>query len=214
MKLTSSSFEHNKPIPGEYAFCVPDPDNHVTQGANKNPALSWSDVPEGTKSLVLICHDPDAPSKPDDVNKEGRTVPADLPRVDFYHWVLIGLRADVVGIQEGEFSEGVTPGGKEAREGPRGTRQGVNDYTQWLASDPKMAGTYYGYDGPCPPWNDAIPHRYHFTLYALDIERVAVGAEFTGPDVLKAIDGHILAQARITGTYSLNPDVPASEPAA
>ncbi|NIR32441.1 MAG: YbhB/YbcL family Raf kinase inhibitor-like protein [Gammaproteobacteria bacterium] len=207
MKLTSTSFEHNKPISSEFAFCQPDPDTRVTQGGNKNPALSWSDVPDGTKSLVLICLDPDAPSKADDVNKEGRTIPADLPRVEFYHWILIGLRADAVGIQAGEFSDGVTAGGKDGPEGPRGTRQGINDYTNFLAGDRKMAGTYYGYDGPCPPWNDAIPHRYHFTLYALDIERVAVGADFTGADVLKAIDGHILAQARITATYTTNPDV-------
>ena len=212
MKLTSSSFEHNKPIPGDFAFCVPDPENRVKHGGNQNPALSWSDVPEGTKSLVLICHDSDAPTKPKDVNKAGRTVPADLPRADFYHWVLIGLRADAVGIQEGEFSDGVTPGGKDSAEGPRGTRQGINDYTQWFAKDPKMAGTYYGYDGPCPPWNDSIPHHYHFTLYALDIERVPVGNDFTAGDVLKAIENRILAQARVTGIYSMNPDVPADVP--
>lgn len=209
MRLTSTSFEHNKPIPGEYALCIPEPEKHVTPGANKNPALSWADVPAGTKSLVLICHDPDAPSRPDDVNKEDRRIPADLPRVDFFHWVLVGLAADAVGIQEGEFSEGVTPGGKDGPEGARGTRQGLNDYTKWFANDDKMAGKYFGYDGPCPPWNDSIVHHYHFTLFALDIERCPVGGEFTGADVLKAIDGHVLADARITGTYSLNPEVEA-----
>jgi phosphatidylethanolamine-binding protein (PEBP) family uncharacterized protein len=44
-----------------------------------------------------------------------------------------------------------------------------------------------------------------FTLYALDLERVAVDGKFTGPDVRKAIEGHVLAQASITGTYTLNP---------
>lgn len=209
MKLTSSSFEHNQPIPGEFAFCVPDPEQRVSFGGNRNPALSWSEVPEGTKSLVLLCHDPDAPSKPDDVNREGRTVPANLARVDFYHWVLVGLPGDAVGIQAGEFSEGVTAKGKEGPEGPRGTRQGLNSYTQWFAGDAAMEGSYFGYDGPCPPWNDSIVHHYHFTLYALDIGRCPVGGEFTGEDVLKAIEGHVLADARITGTYSLNPDVQA-----
>lgn len=58
---------------------------------NKNPHLQWSDLPAGTRSLVLICHDYDVPSKGDDVNQEGKTVPANLPRVDFYHWVMIDL---------------------------------------------------------------------------------------------------------------------------
>jgi phosphatidylethanolamine-binding protein (PEBP) family uncharacterized protein len=44
-----------------------------------------------------------------------------------------------------------------------------------------------------------------FTLYALDIERVPLEGRFTGPDVLKAIEGHVLASAKITGTYTLNP---------
>ena len=52
---------------------------------------------------------------------------------------------------------------------PRGARQGINDYTGWFAGDKDMAGNYFGYDGPCPPWNDEIPHRYVFTLYALDV---------------------------------------------
>jgi len=207
MKLTSSSFRHDDPIPGRHAFAVPDEKEHLKLSDNLNPALSWSDVPEATKSLVLVCHDPDAPTVPDDVNQEGRSVPADLERFDFYHWVLVGLAADSVGIQEGEFSDGVTPRGKDGPEGPRGTRQGLNDYTRWFSGDADMEGKYFGYDGPCPPWNDSVVHHYHFTLYALDIERCPVGGEFTGADVLKAIDGHVLAEARITGTYSLNPDV-------
>jgi Raf kinase inhibitor-like YbhB/YbcL family protein len=209
MKLTSESFENDSPIPPACAFCNADPDNHVTLGQNKNPALSWSEVPEGTKSLVLICHDPDVPGKPNNVNKEGKTLSAKLKRVDFFHWVLVDMPADAVGIQEGEFSDEVTPKGKDGPSGPRRTRQGVNDYTKWFEGDEDMGGSYFGYDGPCPPWNDSIVHHYHLTLYALDMERCPVGDQFTGADVLDAIDGHVLAEARITGTYSLNPDVPA-----
>ncbi len=72
-----------------------------------------------------------------------------------------------------------------------------------------MAGNYFGYDGPCPPWNDSIVHHYHFTLYALDFERSPVGGEFTSYSVLEAMEGHILETAILTGTYSLNPDVAA-----
>ena len=207
MQLTSSAFQDNQPIPGEYAFAVPDPQQHVTLSANRNPPLAWSDLPAGAKSLVLICHDPDVPSKSDDVNQEGRVVPADLPRVDFFHWVLVDLPPALAAIQAGEFSDGVTARGKAGPAGPRGARQGINNYTDWFKGDEQMGGNYFGYDGPCPPWNDSRVHHYIFTLYALDVERCTVEGEFTGPAVLKAIDGHILAMASLTGTYSLNPAV-------
>lgn len=207
MKLTSDSFDHNAPVPPQCAFCIPDPAARVALGPNRNPALSWSDVPEGTKSLVLLCHDPDVPVKRDRVNQEGKTISKRAKREDFYHWVLVDIAADAVGIQEGEFSDEVTPKGKEGPQGPRGTRQGVNDFTRWFESDEDMGGNYFGYDGPCPPWNDTVVHHYHFTLYALDLERCPVGDQFTGADVARVIDGHIVEQARITGTYNLNPDL-------
>ena len=209
MKLTSPILQDNQPIPERFAFCAPDPKQHVTFAANKNPPLEWGGMPDGTQSLVLICHDPDVPTKPDDVNQEGREVPADLPRTDFYHWVLVDLPPGPADIREGEFSDGVTQGGKPGPEGPRGTRQGINNYREWFANDSQMAGKYFGYDGPCPPWNDSIAHRYIFTLYALDVDRCPIEGEFTGPDVLRAIQGHVLAQASLTGTYSLNPKVKA-----
>ena len=70
-----------------------------------------------------------------------------------------------------------------------------------------MRGDYYGYDGPCPPWNDEIPHRYVFTIFALDIAAVPLDGKFTGPQVRDAMRGHILAQASLTGIYTLNPAV-------
>lgn len=206
MKLHCESFGDNRPIPGEFTFCVPDPKDHVTFGGNKNPSLSWRDVPDGTKSLVLICHDSDVPSKPDDVNQEGRVVPADLPRVDFFHWVLVDIPVDTTNVAAGEYGDGVTERGKPGPEAKNGTRQGINDYTQWFSGDAGMEGQYFGYDGPCPPWNDSVIHHYHFTLYALDVARCPVEGTFTGSDVRDAIGGHILAEAKIVGTYTLNPD--------
>ena len=207
MKLVSSVLRDNMPIPDEYAFCVPDSQQHVRLGPNKNPPLAWEGIPEGTRSFVLICHDPDVPTKPDDVNQEGRIVPPDLLRTDFYHWVVVDLPASLSRIEEGEFSDRVSPGGKSGPDGPQNSRLGVNNYTDWFANDKEMAGDYYGYDGPCPPWNDSLIHHYTFTLYALDLERCPLDGRFGGPDVLRAIEGHILAQAELTGTYSLNPDV-------
>jgi len=207
MKLTSSSFKNSGKIPGEFAFCVPDAKTHVTLSKNRNPELTWSGAPAGTRSFALICHDYDVPSKGDDVNQEGRAIPATLPRVDFYHWVLVDLPASVSSIKAGEFSDGVTPRGKPGPDGPHGTRQGINDYTDWFRSDNDMSGDYFGYDGPCPPWNDTIPHHYAFTLYALDYNKCPVSGIFRGHDVLAAIRGHVLAQAVVTGVYSLNPQV-------
>lgn len=207
MKLWSDSFDDDAPIPGEFAFAVPHPDQHVELSDNRNPHLAWSGLPMGTESLVLICHDTDAPTEPDDVNQEGRTVPLELPRADFFHWVLVDLPPEPAEIAAGEFSEGVTPGGKSSIEGPRGTRQGRNDYTQWFEGDPEMEGVYFGYDGPGPPWNDERVHRYHFTLYALDVERCPVENEFDAPTVLDVMETYVIGQTHITGTYSLNPDV-------
>lgn len=203
MKLASETFSHERPIPERCAFCAADPDQHTRPGLNLNPALSWSEVPAGTKSLALICHDPDAPAKSDGVNVAGKTLSARRKRRSFYHWVLVDIAADAVGIQEGEFSDGVTAGGKPGPSSARGTRQGVNDYTGHFAGDAGMAGSYFGYDGPCPPWNDARVHHYHFTLYALDFGRCPVGGEFTAAAVLEAMHGHVLETATLTGTYTL-----------
>ena len=209
MKLTSTSFADNGRISEEYAFCVPDPGSRINLGKNRNPQLAWTELPMGTRSLVLICHDPDVPCVPDDVNQEGRTISASLPRIDFYHWLLVDLQPQSGGIEAGEFSDGVTARGKSGPQGPRGTRQGINDYTAWFANTEEMKGNYYGYDGPCPPWNDEIVHHYVFTLYALDLEQLPVSGTFRGADVLNAMRGHVLGEASITGRYSLNPDVPA-----
>ena len=86
-----------------------------------------------------------------------------------------------------------------------GARQGINDYTGWFASDPQMSGNYFGYDGPCPPWNDERIHHYVFTLYALDVPTLGVDGTFTGAAALAALQGHVLAQAAVTGIYTQNP---------
>ena len=204
MHLTSTSFADGQKIPGNFSFCIPDPAHHVCLGKNKNPQLAWSGAPSGTQSFVLICHDPDVPSQGDDVNQEGRTIPASLPRVDFFHWVLIDLPATVDSLKEGEFSSDITPRGKSGPQAAHGSRQGINNYTDWFAGDNDMRGDYYGYDGPCPPWNDEIVHHYVFTVYALDIEKLPLEGKFGGPEVRAALQGHVLAEARLTGTYTLN----------
>ena len=207
MELSTSAFANDGVISPEFAFCAMDTVAHVKLSANRNPDFRWTGLPAGTKSLALLCHDPDVPSRGDDVNQEGRTVPASLARVDFFHWVLVDLPADTPAIACGEFSDGVTARGKPGPHAPRGARQGTNDYTGWFAGDKDMAGNYFGYDGPCPPWNDELPHHYVFTLYALDMPRIAVAGVFTGADVRVAMAGHVLGKAAVTGRYTLNPTV-------
>lgn len=211
MKIHSNSFSHDGVIPGEFAFGIIDPINHVALSTNRNPHLAWHDVPANTRSFALICHDPDVPSRGDDVNQEGRSVPASLPRVDFFHWVLVDIPATLSVIGAGVFSSAVSPRGKPGPvipDGPHaGLRQGMNDYTGWFAGDDSMRGDYYGYDGPCPPWNDEIIHRYVFTIYALDVTALTLPTRFTGGDVRHVMSGHVLAEASLTGRYSLNPTI-------
>ena len=205
MHLTSTSFSDGATIPDEFAFCKPDPESHATFAANRNPHLAWTALPDETASLALICHDPDAPTQPDDVNQPDREVPHDLPRADFFHWVVANIPPNLDSIAAGSFADGVVPHGQDVADGPHGCHQGRNDYTGWFAGDPDMEGDYVGYDGPCPPWNDSLVHHYVFTLFALDVEAVDLPAGFTGVQLREAIEGHILDQARLTGTFTLNP---------
>lgn len=207
MHLRIEGIDDNGPIPGKFAFGVPDDEEHIRLSDNRNPKLVWEDVPERARSLVLVCVDNDVPSEADDANQEGRTIPADLPRVDFYHWVMVDLASSPGSVEEGACSDGITPRGKRNPPGPKGSRQGLNDYTNWFKGDRKMSGSYFGYDGPCPPWNDSIVHHYHFVLYAIDLQRCPVDGEFTGQQVMDAIEGHVLTEARVVGTYTLNPEL-------
>ena len=207
MKVTSQSFRDDGAIPGRCAFAVIDPKAHVRLADNRNPELSWTGAPAGTKSFAVLCIDADAPTVGTDVNKEGRSVSKSLPRAEFMHWAMVDVPAGITRIEEGACSQGVTARGKKDPKGPAGSRQGLNDYTGWFKGDKDMDGKYLGYDGPCPPWNDERPHRYRFEVHALDLARCPVEGAFTVADVRKAIAGHTLASAAITGAYTLNPAV-------
>jgi Raf kinase inhibitor-like YbhB/YbcL family protein len=205
MLLTSTSWHDGDRIPARYAAGRPDGSGRAAFGENLNPALAWSDIPAGTRSFALICHDFDVPSRADDVNRSDREVPEDLPRSDFFHWVLVDLPVGLTAIAEGEFSRGFTPRGKPGPQAPHGARQGLNGYTQWFAGDAALAGSYFGYDGPFPPWNDAVVHHYVFTLYALDVARAPLDGVFDGDAARRALYPHVLAAAVFSGTYTLNP---------
>src|SRR5688572_29271061 len=118
MKLWSDSFRDGGPIPPRCAFGKHDPVHHFAFSDNLNPHLAWSGVGADVQSLVLVCHDADVPSRPDNVNKEGMTVPATLQRIDFYHWVVVELAPSDGTIAEGAFSRGITAKGKPGPQGP------------------------------------------------------------------------------------------------
>jgi len=206
MKLDSRDIADQHPISPRFAFGKPDSENHMALSDNLSPHLAWSDVPTRTRSFAVACVDPDVPSEADDVNTEGKTLPSDMPRVDFFHWIMVDVPPGVLELATGACCDGVTEGGKQNPPGPGGARQGMNNYTQFLQGS-ELEGRYFGYDGPCPPWNDALLHRYRFTVYALDVETLDLDGEFDGPAALEAMEGHVLDQATITGTYTLNPEV-------
>jgi hypothetical protein len=152
----------------------------------------------------------DVPVKLDTFNQEGAVVSKALARRSLCHWVLIDIDPAAGAIAFGEFSDGVTVGGKPGPQALHGTRQGVNEYSDWFAAkdDRVMMGDYYGYDGPCPPWNDEVPHRYVFTLYALDVPRLPIEGRFTRDEALAVMNSaacRILGKAALTGLYALNP---------
>ncbi|MQX54086.1 YbhB/YbcL family Raf kinase inhibitor-like protein [Alcanivorax sediminis] len=205
MQLVSNSLTDQQPIGEKYVFAVIDPENHVALSDNVNPHLAWSGAPQGTRSFAVVVHDPDVPSAGDDVNQEGREVPASLPRVDFYHWTLFDIPAEQSSLEEGAYCSGITPRGKSGPDAGNGLRHGKNDYTGWFAGDAEMAGDYFGYDGPCPPWNDSIIHHYVFTVYALDVDTLPAGDDLGGSALAEIIKAHALDSASLTVTYTLNP---------
>lgn len=214
MRIDSSSFEPGKPIPSEFAMGTPD-----GFGGNRNPQLSWEGAPDGTKSFALLCIDTDAPTDAPLANRDGFEIPVAHPRSDFAHWVMVDIPPDVRDIAAGSCSDGITKRGKQDPAGPDGAHQGLNDYTSWFKGDADMGGDYFGYDGPYPPANDLRIHRYFFRVFALGVSSLdpgsgpgqALPAKFTAGDVLRAIQGHVLAEAATYGTYSLHPD-PKSHP--
>jgi len=148
IEIKSSAFEEGGMIPKKY----------TCDGADVSPPLSWTSVPEGTKTIALICDDPDAPMG------------------TWVHWVLFNLPADVKELPESVPSE---------KNLDNGAMQGTNDFGN------------IGYGGPCPPGGT---HRYYFKFYALDTE-VNLQGGATKKELLKAMEGHILAEGQLMGRY-------------
>ncbi|MBY0407966.1 MAG: YbhB/YbcL family Raf kinase inhibitor-like protein [Rickettsiales bacterium] len=184
-------------IPPRFAYCTANGSGGTKDGPNLNPAMRWSPPPPGSKSLALLVTDPDVPQDFSKANVPGERIEADAPRRMFYHWVLVDIPIHVGGLLEGIDSKGITPGGNDWGTKAYGTN-GQNDYASI------SPGPHGGYEGPCPPWNDARVHRYHFTLYALDIPSLKLPSPVTGPQAEVAMRGHILAQSEVVASFSTN----------
>lgn len=206
LDVTIEGISDGRPIAEEFAFGIRTEDTPFTFGPNISPAIRWSPGPEGTKSYAIIMHDRSVPTVFDDANQEGKTIPADLARMDFMHWILVDIPASTNSLPKGAESDSVVPKGKETGPVAHGVR-GANDFGMFMASNPDMAGDYGGYDGPAPPWNDELLHEYVFTVFALDVATLGLKGVFSGADARAAMDGHVLASGQVMGTYTLNPDL-------
>lgn len=95
LTFTSTVFEHGGEIPSRY----------TCEGEDVSPPLAWSGVPEGARSLALICDDPDAPDP-------------EKPKRVWVHWILYDLPATTSGLPEAVKPADLPPG----------TREGKNDW--------------------------------------------------------------------------------------
>jgi Raf kinase inhibitor-like YbhB/YbcL family protein len=205
LKVKVDSLKNGGTLATKYAFCAPAAQGHTTAGQNINPSISWSKGPRGTKSYAIILFDPKSPAEHREMmNKEGVTMTADVKRHDFYHWVLVDIPPNVRSIKEGADSNARVVHGKPATPSAAGVK-GLNDYTKVMAANDAMKGQYYGYDGPCPPWNDDLVHDYHFTVYALSVKSLGLPKDFDAAAALDAMKGKILAQGEVVGNYTQNP---------
>jgi Raf kinase inhibitor-like YbhB/YbcL family protein len=203
LQVESDSINHGERVGDAHAFGVPDGEGKAAaDGGNRSPHLRWSGHPEGTQSFAVIVYDPDVPADFSDANQEDRTLPEDAERADFAHWLLVDISPDVTELPEGAGSDGIVAGGKPTGATEHGVT-GSNSYTQAMAGDPEMGGTYGGYDGPFPPWNDERLHHYHHVVYALDVPSLELEDDFGLEDVRAAIEGHVLDQGEIVGEYTL-----------
>ncbi len=101
----------------------------------------------------------------------------DAPMGTWVHWVVYSINPSITSFEENVPTDGTLP---------NGIKQGRNDFGN------------LGYGGPCPPGGT---HRYFFKLYALDIALDAPEG-LTKAELLRKMEGHILAEAQLMGKYS------------
>jgi len=212
LTVSVDSLKNGGVVPNQYRFCVPAEPGHVAPGPDKSPGMSWSNGPTGTKSYVITLTDIDnLAEQREKQNQEGMTVAASVARRTMFHWVLVDIPANVTSLSEGAESEGRVPHGKPQTPAKVGVR-GLNAFTIFMAANEQMKGQWFGYDGPCPAWNDELAHRNVFTVYALSVSSLNLSGAFDGSAAMAAMEGKVLAKGEVMGLASTNPSVIATLP--
>jgi Raf kinase inhibitor-like YbhB/YbcL family protein len=188
-------------LPADAAYCTAGPSDPASH--NISPAVSWSKGPAGTKSYVLIMTDLDVPKDLSLINKPGVTIPNDTPRVPFIHWVLTDIPPGMTALPKGADSPGFVTMGTPVGDTDHGAR-GANVYSFFYPKDSPLAGIRGGYDGPCPPKNDPLPHRYVTRIYALDISTLGLHGVFFGEEAIEKMKGHVLATGEMQAQYAFH----------
>lgn len=203
--------KYGHPIPATYAFCAPAAQGHVAAAPDKSPRIAWSKGPAGTKSYAVFVYDTDSPAEHREwMNQEGQRLTASVKRKIFFHMVVVDVPATATALPEGEESDARVLHGKAAP--AKIGVHGANSFTQAFAANEAMKGTYYGYDGPCSPWNDDNAHHYHFAVFALSVPSLGLKGDFDGTAALAAMKGKVLAEGQFLGLYSTDPAVIAKLP--
>lgn len=204
--ISSTSVADGEPIPEVHAVATPTADGRAEMaGADRSPHLAWEGEPPGTRSFAISVVDPDVPADRGRMGVEGLSLGDDEPRVEFAHWLVAELPADVHELAEGDGGDGFVPHGRPSLPTGAGGISGQNDYRGLFEGNADLEGSYGGWDGPFPPWNDERVHRYVTTVCALDVDTLGLAPGFTLEELRTAIEGHVVASATITPTYTLNP---------
>tara|TARA_B100000315_G_scaffold215210_1_gene214343 strand:- start:6372 stop:6923 length:552 start_codon:yes stop_codon:yes gene_type:complete len=147
--ISSSEFKNSHIIPSLF----------TCEGKDISPPLKWLKKPEGTKSFVLTCVDPDAPVG------------------TWVHWICWNIPAGTL-----NFNKNIPSSDQKSM------TQGMNSWGR------------IGYNGPCPPPGHG-PHRYIFTLFALDLPELSLKSSSQWWELKRAMDGHILGKTKLMGKY-------------
>jgi Raf kinase inhibitor-like YbhB/YbcL family protein len=152
--VTSPAFQDGDPIPLQY----------TVSGEDISPPVNWSNLPSGTREVVLIIEDYDI----------------SLPR-PMVHCIVYGLSPDVGGLGEGALP---SRNAKAQDPVPRLGRNGM---------------MFQRYDGPAAPPGHGV-HHYVFEVFAVS-KVLDFKSTPSKDDILAAIEGHVLATGRLTGTF-------------
>jgi len=159
LTVSSTSIQHDSRLPEAQVF-----DGWGLTGGNVSPQLSWSGAPEGTRGYAVTCFDPDAPTPS-----------------GFWHWLLLGVPADVTSLDAGAGTAGTAPGG---------AFHVANDFGN------------KGYDGAAPPAGDR-PHRYLFAVHALDTDDLGLDDTASAAVAAFTMGMHTLARGVLSATYTV-----------